>query len=117
MAENDTLLLYTDGLIERRREDLAIGMRRLTDFARTTSGLDIAELCDRFLHHPSPRRRSPTTGPCSPSASPHRPLPLTVRFPSPSSSPHRPDVPCSADPAPGLPVRRLRRAGDLGRWG
>ncbi|MEH0638804.1 SpoIIE family protein phosphatase [Streptomyces bottropensis] len=51
VAENDTLLLYTDGLIERRREDLAIGMERLTEFARTTSGLDITELCDRFLHH------------------------------------------------------------------
>lgn len=51
VAENDTLLLYTDGLIERRREDLAIGMRRLTEFARTTSGLDIAQLCGGFLHH------------------------------------------------------------------
>ncbi|MFV0131887.1 SpoIIE family protein phosphatase [Streptomyces sp. HMX87] len=51
VTENDTLLLYTDGLIERRREDLAIGMERLTACARTTSGLAIAELCDRFLHH------------------------------------------------------------------
>ena len=51
LADSDTLLLYTDGLIERRREDLAIGMERLTEFARTTNGLDIAELCDRFLHH------------------------------------------------------------------
>ncbi|MFE7763069.1 SpoIIE family protein phosphatase [Streptomyces sp. NPDC057438] len=51
VAERDTLLLYTDGVIERRREDLAIGMQRLTEFARTTSRLDITELCDRFLHH------------------------------------------------------------------
>ncbi|WP_053708775.1 PP2C family protein-serine/threonine phosphatase [Streptomyces sp. NRRL B-3648] len=51
VTEDDTLLLYTDGLIERRREDLAVGMERLTAFAHTTSGLDIAELCDRFLHH------------------------------------------------------------------
>ncbi|MCX5269396.1 SpoIIE family protein phosphatase [Streptomyces sp. NBC_00199] len=51
VAENDTLLLYTDGLIERRREDLAVGMQRLTACARTTTGLDTAELCDRFLHH------------------------------------------------------------------
>ncbi|MEH0638674.1 PP2C family protein-serine/threonine phosphatase [Streptomyces bottropensis] len=48
VAESDTLLLCTDGLIERRREDLAVGMERLTEFARTTSGLDITELCDRF---------------------------------------------------------------------
>ncbi|MEU0675391.1 SpoIIE family protein phosphatase [Streptomyces sp. NPDC006172] len=51
VAEDDTLLLYTDGLIERRREDLMLGMQRLTACARTTTGLDIAELCDRFLHH------------------------------------------------------------------
>ncbi|MEZ3183034.1 serine/threonine-protein phosphatase [Streptomyces pimonensis] len=51
VTEEDTLLLYTDGLIERRREDLAIGMERLTACARTTSGLTITELCDRFLHH------------------------------------------------------------------
>lgn len=51
VTKDDTLLLYTDGLIERRREDLAIGMERLTACARTTSGLTIAELCDRFLHH------------------------------------------------------------------
>ncbi|MFJ9152003.1 SpoIIE family protein phosphatase [Streptomyces sp. NPDC102270] len=51
VAEKDTLLLYTDGLIERRREDLALGLQRLTEFARTTSRLDITELCDRFLHH------------------------------------------------------------------
>ncbi|MEU5634396.1 PP2C family protein-serine/threonine phosphatase [Streptomyces rishiriensis] len=51
VAESDTLLLYTDGLIERRREDLAIGMRRLTELAHTTSSLHIADLCDRFLHH------------------------------------------------------------------
>jgi serine phosphatase RsbU (regulator of sigma subunit) len=51
VTENDTLLLYTDGLIERRREDLALGMERLTEFARTTCGLGVAELCDRFLHH------------------------------------------------------------------
>ncbi|MFJ4724375.1 PP2C family protein-serine/threonine phosphatase [Streptomyces luteogriseus] len=72
VAESDTLLPHTDGLIERRREDFAIGMRRLTDFARPTSDLDIPELCDRFLHH-QPEAAVPDD----------RAL-LTVRFPSPS---------------------------------
>ncbi|HSX99109.1 MAG TPA: PP2C family protein-serine/threonine phosphatase, partial [Streptomyces sp.] len=51
LAEEDTLLLYTDGLIERRREEITLGLKRLTALARTTTGLGIAELCDRFLHH------------------------------------------------------------------
>ncbi|MFJ9026474.1 SpoIIE family protein phosphatase [Streptomyces sp. NPDC102259] len=72
MGENDTLLLYTDGLIERRREDLAIGLQRLTACARTTTGLDIAELCNRFLHH-QPEAAFPDD----------RAL-LTVRFPPPA---------------------------------
>ncbi len=72
VTANDTLLLYTDGLIERRREDLAIGMERLTKLARTTIGLDIAELCDRFLHH-QPEAAFPDD----------RAL-LAVRFPPPS---------------------------------
>ncbi|MET9579382.1 MULTISPECIES: SpoIIE family protein phosphatase [Streptomyces] len=72
VTETDTLLLYTDGLIERRREDLAIGMERLTEFAHTTSGLSITELCDRFLHH-QPEAAFPDD----------RAL-LAARFPSPS---------------------------------
>ncbi|MEV6116335.1 SpoIIE family protein phosphatase [Streptomyces sp. NPDC052109] len=51
LAKDDTLLLYTDGLIERRREEITIGLQRLTACARTTTGLNLAELCDRFLHH------------------------------------------------------------------
>ncbi|WP_329416566.1 serine/threonine-protein phosphatase [Streptomyces sp. NBC_00704] len=73
VSTDDTLLLYTDGLIERRREDLALGIERLTACARTTSGLDIAELCDRFLHH-QPEAAFPDD----------RAL-LAVRFPSPAS--------------------------------
>ncbi|WP_414822827.1 SpoIIE family protein phosphatase [Streptomyces tricolor] len=48
-AKDDTLLLYTDGLIERCREETIIVPQRLTACARTTVGLDIADLCERFL--------------------------------------------------------------------
>ncbi|MEU3861361.1 PP2C family protein-serine/threonine phosphatase [Streptomyces sp. NPDC028722] len=51
LAEDDTLLLYTDGLVERRREVITVGLERLTACARVTAGLGLAELCDRFLHH------------------------------------------------------------------
>ncbi|MEU9099574.1 PP2C family protein-serine/threonine phosphatase [Streptomyces sp. NPDC048361] len=51
LAEDDTLLLYTDGLIERRREVITDGLERLTASARTAVGLDLADLCDRFLNH------------------------------------------------------------------
>ncbi|MER7779957.1 SpoIIE family protein phosphatase [Streptomyces sp. NPDC096191] len=82
VTENDTLLLYTDGLIERRREDLAVGMQRLTEFARTTSGLDIAELCDRFLHH-QPEAAFPDDRALLAVRFPHRPgSPSTRRQPA-----------------------------------
>ncbi|MGW7788134.1 PP2C family protein-serine/threonine phosphatase [Streptomyces bangladeshensis] len=60
-GQDDTLLLYTDGLIERCREETIIVPQRLTACARTTVGLDLADLCERFL-----RRR---TGP-GPKAAP-----------------------------------------------
>lgn len=47
----DTLLLYTDGLIERRGESLDVGLRRLTDLARRSTGLPVENLCRRFLDH------------------------------------------------------------------
>ncbi|WP_411292842.1 PP2C family protein-serine/threonine phosphatase [Streptomyces sp. FBKL.4005] len=48
-GQDDTLLLYTDGLIERCREETIIVPQRLTACARTTVGLDLADLCERFL--------------------------------------------------------------------
>ncbi|HZG03316.1 MAG TPA: SpoIIE family protein phosphatase [Streptomyces sp.] len=47
----DTLLLYTDGLIERRGESLDVGLARLAALARDSTGLTVEELCDLFLHH------------------------------------------------------------------
>ncbi len=54
----DTLLLYTDGLIERRGENLDIGLGRLRDLAHTSVGLTATDLCDMFLNH-QPGAESP----------------------------------------------------------
>jgi serine phosphatase RsbU (regulator of sigma subunit) len=35
---NATLLAFTDGLVERRREDLAVGLERLQDAVRRRNG-------------------------------------------------------------------------------
>ncbi|AYF74893.1 hypothetical protein D7D52_14620 [Nocardia yunnanensis] len=51
LAEGDTVLLYTDGLIERHGEDLDIGFQRLLAAAQTGAGLTNKQLCDLFLHH------------------------------------------------------------------
>ncbi|MEE1939321.1 SpoIIE family protein phosphatase [Streptomyces sp. TRM 70361] len=47
----ETLLLYTDGLIERRGESLDVGLARLAALARDSAGRTVDELCDLFLHH------------------------------------------------------------------
>ncbi|WP_051722563.1 PP2C family protein-serine/threonine phosphatase [Streptomyces albus] len=47
----ETLLLFTDGLVERRGEILDTGLERLTGLARRTAGLSADELCEVFLHH------------------------------------------------------------------
>ncbi|MFI6509646.1 SpoIIE family protein phosphatase [Streptosporangium sp. NPDC050855] len=51
LHEGDTLLLYTDGLIERRDESLDVGLARLRDLARHSGGWSVEDLCERFLHH------------------------------------------------------------------
>ncbi len=43
------LVLYTDGLVERRRENLTIGLERLESAAVEAAGLEIGELCDTLL--------------------------------------------------------------------
>lgn len=45
-----TLLLYTDGLVERRRESIQLGMDRLRREAVGWKGSDVDELCDHLLH-------------------------------------------------------------------
>jgi serine phosphatase RsbU (regulator of sigma subunit)/anti-sigma regulatory factor (Ser/Thr protein kinase) len=44
-----TLLLYTDGLVERRRESIQRGLDRLVREASTYDGCDVDELCDHLL--------------------------------------------------------------------
>ncbi|MEU0009259.1 PP2C family protein-serine/threonine phosphatase [Streptomyces sp. NPDC006314] len=51
LADGDAVLLYTDGLIERRRERLDTGMDRLTRTARRGAGLNVHDLCELFLNH------------------------------------------------------------------
>ncbi|MFG2723431.1 SpoIIE family protein phosphatase [Streptomyces sp. NPDC048416] len=51
LADGESLLLYTDGLIERRKEPLDAGLRRLTETARRGAGLSPHDLCRLFLDH------------------------------------------------------------------
>ena len=44
-----TLLLYTDGLVERRDRDLDAGMEELREVVQELAGLPLQELCDRLL--------------------------------------------------------------------
>ncbi|MFJ6722448.1 SpoIIE family protein phosphatase [Streptomyces sp. NPDC091259] len=58
VQRGDTLVLYTDGLIERRGENLDTGLGRLRDLAHTSVGLTATDLCDMFLNH-QPGAESP----------------------------------------------------------
>ena len=49
ISAGSTLVLYTDGLVERRREDLGIGLDRLLASAERHHGRPVAELLDRVL--------------------------------------------------------------------
>jgi serine phosphatase RsbU (regulator of sigma subunit)/DNA-binding response OmpR family regulator/anti-sigma regulatory factor (Ser/Thr protein kinase) len=48
VSPGDTLLLFTDGLVERRRESINTGFDRLRE-AFTTAPADVEELCDYVL--------------------------------------------------------------------
>ncbi|MGC0318771.1 PP2C family protein-serine/threonine phosphatase [Kitasatospora acidiphila] len=49
-ASGDTLVLYTDGLIERRREDIDVGLARLAHSLATHRALAPEQLADALLH-------------------------------------------------------------------
>jgi serine/threonine-protein kinase RsbW len=49
LEPGDTLVLYTDGLIERKGESLAVGLERLAEAARASSGDGLQPLVDRLL--------------------------------------------------------------------
>jgi PAS domain S-box-containing protein len=46
LYEGDRVLLYTDGLFERRRESIEIGLTRLADTVRAFSARPLHEFCD-----------------------------------------------------------------------
>jgi serine/threonine-protein kinase RsbW len=49
LEPGDTLVLYTDGLIERKGESLAVGLERLSSSAGAASGHGLQQLVDRVL--------------------------------------------------------------------
>ncbi|MGY1624119.1 SpoIIE family protein phosphatase [Geodermatophilus sp. SYSU D00965] len=49
LPAGSTLLLYTDGLVERRDRDLDTGTAALVAVLRESPGLPLVELCDRVL--------------------------------------------------------------------
>ncbi|MER5933566.1 SpoIIE family protein phosphatase [Streptomyces sp. NPDC002054] len=50
-ASGDTLVLYTDGLIERRSEDIDAGLHRLTQALSRYAGMSAIQLADALLSH------------------------------------------------------------------
>lgn len=54
LAPGDLVLTYTDGLIERRGEDLSIGLARLRDVVEQHRHLPVGALCDELLQRMSP---------------------------------------------------------------
>ncbi|WP_083259922.1 SpoIIE family protein phosphatase [Cellulosimicrobium cellulans] len=44
-----TVVLYTDGLVERRGESLHVGLERLRTTAERLAGLPLEDLCDRLI--------------------------------------------------------------------
>lgn len=57
LADGATLLLYTDGLVERRGEGIDIGVQRLAAAVGELGGLGLEELCDRLLDRLLPHVR------------------------------------------------------------
>jgi serine phosphatase RsbU (regulator of sigma subunit) len=51
LAKGESVLLYTDGLIERHGEHLDTGLDRLTETALQGAGMNVRELCELFLDH------------------------------------------------------------------
>jgi serine phosphatase RsbU (regulator of sigma subunit) len=49
LTGGSTLILYTDGLIERRTEDIDTGMRRLADVVRPIAAEPVAAIVDQVL--------------------------------------------------------------------
>ena len=54
LSPRATLLLYTDGLVERRRQPLDFGIARATDLVQEGSGLDLDELASEIMSRLTP---------------------------------------------------------------
>ena len=114
------VLMYTDGLVERRGESLDVGLRRLADAVREHRRLSTGQLCDAVLAAMGPTAASTTTSPSSPSAP--RPTPGSCYGEEWRTSTQERRLPLrelrgegardSGRPHPALPVRaqRVRRA-------
>jgi serine phosphatase RsbU (regulator of sigma subunit) len=49
LGSGDLLILYSDGLVERRRESISTGLGRLESAARSRSALPIDQLGERLM--------------------------------------------------------------------
>jgi hypothetical protein len=49
LPPGSTLVLYTDGLVERRGADISSGMTRLADALQTVAGLPVSDACDTLV--------------------------------------------------------------------
>jgi hypothetical protein len=49
LEAGSTVLLYTDGLVERRDRDLDAGTAELVEVLRACTGLSLEDLCDEVL--------------------------------------------------------------------
>ncbi|HEX5967221.1 MAG TPA: SpoIIE family protein phosphatase [Intrasporangium sp.] len=49
LGPGTTLLLYTDGLVERRGDSITKGLDRLSEAAKAMAGADLERLCDHLL--------------------------------------------------------------------
>ena len=99
---SDLLVVYTDGLVERRDESIDVGIDRLAACARRAGDQPIEELADALLERLDPAgRRDDTAVVCARVPSPRSPH-RTVRVPAEPARLAGSDASCG----PGSPTTR-----------